>query len=77
MVSRGYDQKMSLIPFRWESLGDGRYLASTHRAKVVGGWLVHSVVGDGSEGAIAGSMTFVPDPNHDWMIPPELEISAI
>ena len=41
-----------------KSLGDGRYLAfTTHRAKVVGGWLVHSVVGDGSEqvSEIAGS----------------------
>ena len=57
---------------RWESiadLSDTHHFDSTVRMKVVGGWLVRTVVDnlpDESDGAVAVAMTFVPDPDHEW-----------
>lgn len=46
---------------RWEILDDAP--SGVHvlqRARVHGGWLVHSLVDDGA------GITFVPDPDHEW-----------
>ena len=53
------------MKFLWEALWDNRHNSATHRAKVIGGWIVHSVVGNSEIGT---SMVFVPDPNHEWEI---------
>jgi len=50
---------MALI---WEVLkseaGKDRIPIAVLRAKVPGGWLVHTKA--------AGGLTFLPDPNHEW-----------
>jgi hypothetical protein len=38
-----------------------RWIGSTYRAKVPGGWLVRIWRADEGVG-----LTFVPDPNHEW-----------
>ena len=56
----------------WEELTE-----TTSRAKIFGGWLVscskykgHTCV-TGTSNAVAVSLVFVPDPNHDWIIEKE------
>lgn len=73
---------MNKIPFEWEriynhhSAGVGG--TNTHRAKTIGGWIVSvetytNGVTDGLGRLvvprnITQSMTFIPDPNHEWEV---------
>jgi hypothetical protein len=53
---------MSLsMKFEWERLD-----VNTCRAKVIGGWIIHSVGGD--DVTQSESMVFIPDQNHKWRI---------
>jgi len=66
---------MAAIPFKWEKMDN-----HTSRAKVVGGWLVRVEVSRQLEEERAGkcpnpifltdaiTVTFVPDPEHQWEI---------
>jgi hypothetical protein len=62
--------QQSTIEFRWEEIassvtsGTG-VVSKTKRAKVFGGWMVK----DYEEGA-GTSMTFIPDPDHQWVVKP-------
>lgn len=53
----------------WENLTE-----TTQRLRVYGGWVVSRKVskghtwGDGASDAIALSLVFIPDPNHEWTI---------
>jgi len=53
----------------WERI-DGDKNNSTARLKVVGGWLVRNTMVYTSDhhqtGALASSMSFVPDPDYRW-----------
>lgn len=55
------------IEFVWEILDD-----NTKRAKVIGGWIVHTVNSskdiNGKIKNVSGTMVFVPDDNHEWHI---------
>jgi hypothetical protein len=58
------------MKFEWEMIDnntvDKKHFAITHRAKVIGGWIVHNATklpNVGSE-----SMVFIPDPNHEWTL---------
>ena len=60
------------IPFEWEELDD-REGRQVYRAKVIGGWIIHSLNYDDiacKEYNLGQceSMVFVPDPNHEWEI---------
>ena len=47
------------MKFLWERIND-----TMRRAKVFGGWLVN-YYGGGEDGE---TMTFIPDPHHEWTI---------
>ena len=53
----------------WESLkeAEGTRCLRSDRLKVVGGWIVRTVVPAGNTGA-AVAQTFVADPNHKWKL---------
>lgn len=55
----------------WELI-QGSAWQNTYRMPVIGGWLVtHSEAGENRDGTtVSQSMTFVPDPNHDWVVEP-------
>ena len=57
---------MRKIEFQLEQIKDTRYQSYTYRAKVIGGWILHSLTEAG--GKNSQSMVFIPDPNHDWII---------
>jgi len=58
------------MKFKWERISGSLNGASgTHRAKVIGGWIVESMYSyEEEEGGNALSSIFVPDPNHEWDI---------
>lgn len=58
---------MKKIKFEWEEMCD-QY---THRAKVIGGWIVRSynfLSDDNSFGSVSECLVFIPDPKHEWEI---------
>lgn len=57
------------MKFEWEKIS-GENEPWTLRAKVFGGWIVHTSnesYGQ-SECSLSESMVFIPDPNHEWKI---------
>jgi len=46
------------MPFEWEEIGN-----FTHRAKVIGGWIVRSTWSDTAE-----SMVFIADKDLEWRV---------
>lgn len=55
------------IKFEWKEICKDKYQL-THRAKVIGGWLVrHRELFGESDGECL-SMVFVPDPTHIWEV---------
>jgi hypothetical protein len=50
-------------PGEWELVETGGGLQQQFRQKVPGGWLVMCMIADSS------SMTFLPDPSHEWNPP--------
>lgn len=61
------------MKFEWEMLSSENYfmgyMMSTHRAKVLGGWLVlNRNYCNGKETSISESMIFIPDPEYKWVI---------
>jgi hypothetical protein len=58
---------MKRYPWAWEILDD-----TTSRAKVIGGWLVHHTICDGSSKPLtrSESMVFLADRDHEWCITP-------
>ena len=60
------------IPMKWEPVTASRmkFMApyqKTHRAKVVGGWLLRHIY-HGPRGQSAHAIVFLPDPEHGWQI---------
>lgn len=55
----------------WEQIYASEYRTHIsmqfYRAKVFGGWLIHSITID-DKTPISESMSFVPDDNHVWQI---------
>lgn len=49
-----------------ENLNEGRL--QTLRAKVIGGWLVNSIIQDLRLKVLSNSLTFIPDRDHEWTI---------
>jgi hypothetical protein len=47
------------MKFEWQKIE--KY---TRRAKVFGGWIIHSF--DSVEDSLSESMVFIPDPKHEW-----------
>lgn len=63
------------LEWNWEMLDKYQFNA-THRAKVIGGWLVHHH-SQNLELGMSETMCFVPDPDHEWTIkPPVVEEKA-
>lgn len=69
------------LKFEWEAVEDScnsnrnlAYYEETERAKVIGGWLVKTIVSYGTEYEKEDwdrrciSTVFVADPNHEWEI---------
>lgn len=64
------------MKFEWEVLvcgTDNEGGCITHRAKVIGGWIVKNMCWADSPGGKdspvqSESMVFIPDPNHEWEI---------
>lgn len=56
------------MKFEWELL-EGYGYNSTHRAKVIGGWIVKK--NDIEKEGLAVSMVFIPDANHKWNLEEE------
>jgi hypothetical protein len=55
-------------PFVWEII-ESNPDTTTYRAKVEGGWLVNHVVEPCSqESLMTMTTTFVPDPQHQWIV---------
>lgn len=55
-------------PFKWEAIELQEHV-TTYRAMVEGGWLVNHVVCPcGQESLLAMTTTFVPDPQHQWVV---------
>lgn len=55
-------------PFKWELI-ESDVDINTFRAKVEGGWLVnHIVYPCGQESLMVMTTTFVPDPQHNWIV---------
>jgi hypothetical protein len=55
-------------PFEWELI-ESDIDSQTCRAKVEGGWLVNHVIYPcGQESLVQMTTTFVPDPQHNWII---------
>ena len=51
------------MALKWEKVpeqGRSSVYSQTERAKIPGGWLVRTSLGEGS------GVTFVPDPDHKW-----------
>ena len=46
------------IEFKWEKIVPG-----THRAKVIGGWILNVFNENTGE-----ALVFIPDPNHEWEV---------
>lgn len=64
------------MQFNWEEIYDAGEdnFDVTKRAKVFGGWIVqHFVLELGSPPAPCISLTFIPDPNHEWVIDDEVK----
>jgi hypothetical protein len=55
------------IEFVWEELHTTE-TSQTIRAKVIGGWVVHTSIWDNKKAS--SSMVFVGDRDHEWAIPP-------
>lgn len=53
------------IPFKWETIEDVNNLLPTKRAKVIGGWIINTIV---IAKHTAMSSVFVSDPTHAWEI---------
>lgn len=51
--------------FEWEHLPDIRHESATLRAKVIGGWVLCSIVG---EKPYTQTLVFIPDPEHKWVV---------
>jgi hypothetical protein len=51
------------IEFAWEVLDE-----TTHRAKVIGGWIVRSQWGQPKTG-LALTSVFISDRDHEWCLP--------
>lgn len=58
------------MKFKWEDLPDNRLKSASQRVKVIGGWLVHSIVGVKDNG-MSTCMAFVPDEKHEWNVKDE------
>lgn len=58
-----------VIPFQWEELhrSDDKY-GQVVRAKVIGGWLISSVIFAKKFNMAHESMVFIADPNHEWEV---------
>ena len=54
------------IEFKWQLI-HGDNCTYTHRAKVIGGWIINQST-IGGYVALSESMVFIPDPNHEWEI---------
>jgi hypothetical protein len=54
------------IEWKWEKLDE-----FTFRAKVIGGWLVHTQATE--KGRMSCCMSFVQDKDHEWIITPPIE----
>jgi len=53
---------------KWETITEDPFC---YRLKVYGGWIMKSVLKERSDRgsiALAVSMVFVPDPNHEWSL---------
>ena len=75
-------ESIKCLPIKWEQVGNPEQADCLYRAPIFGGWLVRDVqvvmtsIPDyyGNGGAFRkeqgheqrSSMTFVPDPNHEW-----------
>jgi hypothetical protein len=55
------------IKFEWEDIIRTSHTASsTHRSKVIGGWLVRTMFNDEDGNSVA--LQFISDPEHKWEI---------
>lgn len=57
------------MKFEWELIGkveNDQSVSGTRRAKVHGGWIVHTILQIYT--LIRDSTVFIPDPNHEWTI---------
>ncbi len=59
------------MTFEWEEIASTTKLHSgfrTHRAQVIGGWIVKNLVWHDDTETQSESMVFVSDFNHEWEI---------
>jgi hypothetical protein len=55
------------IEFKWEKIHIDEHSHSS-RAKVIGGWIIHTLTESPINNIISESMIFIPDQNHEWEI---------
>ena len=53
------------MKFEWETINEASGYC-THRAKVLGGWVILHVSYDDLNESLA--MVFIPDPHHAWKV---------
>lgn len=67
--------------WEWEMIEnlsqEGVFQSSTYRAKVIGGWLIRTVLRDFKLKGISESTTMIQDRDHEWMIVPKIEEVAV
>lgn len=59
----GDNVEMDTYPFKWEQIS-----SESHRAQVIGGWIVSLACYSGASNPVAVSMVFIPDAFHEWKI---------
>lgn len=58
------------MKIEWEIIHDHPQNV-TSRAKVIGGWVLHSLTSNPADTSCSESMVFIPDTNHRWVEPDE------
>ncbi len=53
------------MPFEWETISETAF-STSYRVKVLGGWIVMTLVQDHRKNSICQASVFVEDPIHEW-----------
>lgn len=64
------------MEWNWEPIEDKQNI-QTYRAKVIGGWILLTVIQDTKLKILSNSTVFIPDRDSEWtIVKPKVEVEA-